>query len=742
MHAISPLEQLPGGTAEAAGAAALTPDPPRRTLRQRANLCGSAVCGRDGPIAYVDLAVIGVGLMALLAVGLVSDRYFDAACMAAFALGSLCVLEMARNLRSFVADDYPLFLALSLFVVAALLVLHATEMPGIALFGHSNGRLSAQAQLAAGVVMASAMLIAPLTLGRRLRAATWAAALAPVAALSAAAILFWQVLPVAKRAGDLTGLGNATVVAVSVALAGAMLLTYRRRRLLDAPFLIAMEVALGVAALAWLLKAVFPSDDVGHMMDVTFIALTYVAVTKNGLARPTLLMVAELRMRGQRAQDLIDRLAFYDSLTGLANRSLLHDRLRRALASAARADSPLAVLHVDLDRFADVNHLLGRRGADRVLQQMATRLQSIVRETDTVARLAADEFILLLPDVEGTEAVTRVAAEIGKALHSPAQIEGRKLTLSASVGAALFPGDGDDHETLLEHAVIATQRAKAGGGDRLQFYDPAMGQAVEQRVRLEQELRAALDRDELVLFYQPQVDLTSGQIVGVEALVRWQHPERGLLAPDAFLPVAEALGLIEQLTVWVAGQACRQAIAWQAAGIAPLRVAINVSACDFRSGHVPKLVDDALAASGLAPEWLEVELTETAVVDDVESTAAQLAALRARGVSVALDDFGTGFSSLTHLRALPINRVKIDRSFVSRVGSDGREAAIVASMIQLIHSLDFEAIGEGVESTNDLDYLIDHGCDVVQGYLFSRPLPADECAALFGRDLIGAAVVS
>jgi diguanylate cyclase (GGDEF)-like protein/PAS domain S-box-containing protein len=444
----------------------------------------------------------------------------------------------------------------------------------------------------------------------------------------------------------------------------------------------------------------------------------------------------------KRAEELIERLAFHDTLTGLANRTLLRDRLRRALLAGARSSAPLAVLYLDLDRFADPNHLLGQAGADRVLQAVAARLESVVREADTVARWGADEFIVLLPEARGTDAATRVAEELASALGALLEIDGHAITLTASVGIALFPHDGADAEMLLEHAATATARAKAADGNCSRFYDAAVGRQVRERVKLEGELRRAVSEREFVLFYQPQVDLESAHIVGVEALVRWQHPQRGLLPPGALLSVVETMGLMEELTAWVAAEACRQAAAWQRAG-RPVRMAVNLSARDFRGERVNAVVEAALSASGLEPRSLEVELTETAIVEDAEATVRQLEALRARGITVALDDFGTGYSSLTHLRTLPISRVKIDRSFVSRAAADSRDAAIVGAMIDLIHSLGFEAIAEGIETEQDLAFLRGHARDLGQGYLFSRPVPAGACAELLAGDLcLQAAVVA
>lgn len=433
---------------------------------------------------------------------------------------------------------------------------------------------------------------------------------------------------------------------------------------------------------------------------------------------------------GRRAEQLIERLAFHDALTGLANRTLLRDRLRQTLASSERSGKAVALLYVDVDGFADLNHLLGSAGADNVLQAVAARLQPIVRAGDTIARWGADEFVIVLQDAQGSDGARRVATKIHAALKDPWHMEGHSFDVTASVGIALFPGDGGDADALLEHAMIAAHEAKDRGGDSYQFYDHVMGSEVAQRIEVAHELRLALQREELELFYQPQIDLATEAMVGVEALVRWRHPARGLLPPAAFLPVAEATGLIEDLTAWVIREACRQAAEWRTSGYRPLRIAVNLSARDFKSGGLVEMVDTALRESGLSAEWLEVELTETAVVADTVSTASQLEALRARGVTVALDDFGTGYSSLTHLHMLPISRVKIDRSFVSRVCEDERAAVIVGSMITLISSLGLEVIAEGVESAADLAFLRASGCSIGQGYFFSRPLPAEELAAL------------
>jgi diguanylate cyclase (GGDEF)-like protein/PAS domain S-box-containing protein len=800
-----------------------------------------------------DILTIVAGLMVLTAVMVLSQTAFDLAWILVYAVVAACALEMARSLRWFASDDYPVFLALSLAVVAALQLLHVAAELGLVSLGSRIGEAADQIALATGFVLAASMLVAPFILGRRIRLSLWAAAITLTAALFVAAIVWWHVFPAAPEGAGIFAFARAGDLVIAVMLIAAGALTWRRRRLLERQFYIAMQIALGVAALGWVLQAILWSDDLTHLMSVLFIALIYVAIARNGLARPTTLLFTQMRedklqtleelrvseqryrtvfeqspaalflfdaglrvtgcnarlaellrtpeesiigtdlrdlgepnltavsesalngqlgayegefrlspsrdeqwvsvraaplfdaaerassgigiivdmTEGKRAEQLIERLAFHDALTGLANRTLLRDRLRQTLASSERSGTRVALLYVDIDRFADLNHLLGHAGADNVLQAMAARLQPIVREADTIARWGADEFVVLLQqDAQGSDGARRVATQIHAALADPWHMEGHSFDVTASVGIALFPSDGEDADALLEHGMIAAQEAKDRGGDTYQFYDHVMGSEMAQRIEIEQELRFALEREELELFYQPQIDLTTDAMIGVEALVRWRHPARGLLLPAVFLPVAESTGLIQDLTAWVVGEACRQAAEWQAVGYRPVRIAVNLSARDFKSSGVAEMVDAALRESGLSATWLEVELTETAVVADMESTASQLEALRARGVAIALDDFGTGYSSLTHLQSLPISRVKIDRSFVSQMCEDGRAAAIVSSMITLISSLGLEAVAEGVESAAELAFLQANGCAIGQGYFFSRPLPAEGMAAL------------
>ena len=799
-----------------------------------------------------DILTIAVGLTVLAAVMFLSEATFDLAWILVYTLAAACTLEMARNLRWFVSDDYPVFLALSVAAVAALQLLHEAADLGLVTLGSRSHEAAGQILIASGFILAGSMLMAPFTLGRRIRPALWASAIALTTGLFVAAIVWWHVFPAVLEEAGVAAFARAGGLVIAGTLLAAGALLWRRRRLIERRFHAAMQIALASAALGWALHALLRSDDISHLMSVLFIALIYVAITQNGLARPTTLLFSQLRedklqtleelrvseqryrtvfeqspaalflfdtnlrvtgcnarlaellhspeesiigadlrdlgepnltavsesaldgqlgvyegefrlgpsrdeqwvsvratplfdaaerisggiviivdlTEGKRAEQLIERLAFHDVLTGLANRTLLRDRLRQTVASSGRSGTGVALLYVDIDRFADLNHLLGRAGADHVLQAVAARLQPIVREADTIARWGADEFVVVLQDVQGSDGALRVATKAHAALADPWHWEGHSFDVTASVGIALFPSDGEDADALLEHVMIAAQEAKDRGGDTYQLYDHVMGSEVAQRIEIEHELRLALQREELELFYQPQIDLTTEAMVGVEALVRWRHPARGLLPPAAFLPVAESTGLIEDLTAWVIGAACRQAAEWQAIGYRPLRVAVNLSARDFKSGGVAEMVDAALRESGLSSEWLEVELTETAVVADTDSTASQLEALRARGVAIALDDFGTGYSSLTHLQTLPISRVKIDRSFVSEVCEDERAAAIVGALITLINSLGLEAVAEGVESADELAFLRANGCAIGQGYFFSRPLPAADLVAL------------
>lgn len=414
-----------------------------------------------------------------------------------------------------------------------------------------------------------------------------------------------------------------------------------------------------------------------------------------------------------------------DTVTGLANRNLLRDRLGQALAFAARYMHPVWVVHLDLDRFKFINDTLGLSAGDQLLRQVAARLQACVRDTDTVARLAADEFVLVLPERSNESAAIHTMQRIMEAVAKPYTIEGHEFFMTTSAGMAVYPSDGEDADTLMKHADIAMYRAKETGRNNYQFYTPAMNERALERLRLEGDLRLALEHRQFELHYQPQVDLHTGRIQGMEALVRWQHPAFGMVAPGRFIGLAEETGLIVPLGAWVIRTACLQAKAWQDAGLGELTVAVNLSARQFEQKDLVKSIANVLQECGLAPHCLEIELTESMIMTDVEHAIGILRDLAGLGVQISIDDFGTGYSSLAYLKRLPIDVLKIDQSFVRDISIDPDDAAIVATIISLAHSLRLQVIAEGVETAEQLEFLRNHGCDAMQGYYFSKPVAAE-----------------
>ncbi|MDQ1516507.1 MAG: hypothetical protein QOE80_2337 [Actinomycetota bacterium] len=424
---------------------------------------------------------------------------------------------------------------------------------------------------------------------------------------------------------------------------------------------------------------------------------------------------------------VIERRAEHDGLTGLPNRLLFGDRLARALAHARRNELPVAVMVVDLDRFKEVNDSLGHAAGDQLLREVAQRMRACLRDEDTVARLGGDEFALLLPHVSGIEGAVRVARRLLAALAAPVELGGQPVVVSPSIGISLFPDDGDTADAIVEGADAAMYRAKEQGRNTFEIFSPELRTEAGERLALEAALRRGLVAGEFVLHYQPKVDLRTGRITGAEALVRWNHPEKGLLFPDAFVPMAEQTGLVVALGEFVIAAACEQIAAWRAAGLPELTVAVNVSACQLRQGLV-EYVTRALRFADLDGGVLELELTESAALESLELTIAQIEELRALGVTCSIDDFGTGYCGLSYLNRLPIDALKIDRSFITELS--GGSATIVTAVIALGHSLGLKVIAEGVETADQLAYLAERGCDEMQGYLFSRPVPADDFAAL------------
>lgn len=425
------------------------------------------------------------------------------------------------------------------------------------------------------------------------------------------------------------------------------------------------------------------------------------------------------------AQAQIQYLAHYDTLTGLPNRSAWQERARAALHAAQRHGDALAVLFLDLDNFKTVNDSLGHPIGDRLLAAVALRLAGCIRGEDLLARLGGDEFVALLPRLTHAEDAAVVARKMIEALATPVRIDDHELHLSVSIGIALFPDDGAEADTLLKHADTAMYSAKEAGRNNYQFFVPDMNARATERLRMENDLRRAVERNELVLHYQPQIEASSGAACGCEALVRWIHPERGLVPPDQFIPLAESTGLIVPLGEWVLREACRQQVAWRRAGLADLVMAINISALQFHKADFVSMVAAVLAETGADPACIELEITESALMKPGEDLSARLLELVDLGLTLALDDFGTGYSSLAYLKRLPIARLKIDRSFVDDLPGNAEDAAVTSAALSLGRDLGMQVVAEGVETRAQHAYLTDRGCHAMQGYLFSRPLAAE-----------------
>ena len=432
----------------------------------------------------------------------------------------------------------------------------------------------------------------------------------------------------------------------------------------------------------------------------------------------------------KQAEQKIQRLAYYDALTGLPNRQLLQDRLKQVLAQAHRYQHQVGVLFLDLDRFKRINDTLGHVVGDQFLETIAERLQEWTRESDTVARLGGDEFVIVLSAVQKIQDVVNIAAGILETISQPIRLGGHEVFCSTSIGIAFYPMDGEDHETLLKNADTAMYAAKDQGRNTYQFFSEEMNNRALERMTIETHLRGALSNDELLLHYQPQVDLNSGRIVGVEALIRWNHPVRGLMAPGTFIPLAEESGLIIPVGEWVLRSACRQARIWQDAGFPLRRIAVNLSARQFSQGGLVNTVEAVLQETGLDPDCLELELTESALMTNASDAILTLIDLRVRGIHVSIDDFGTGYSSLSYLKDLPIDRIKIAQEFVRDIPLCEDDATIVEAIIAMGRSLRLQVIAEGVENREQLEFLKQRGCHEMQGYYFSRPLPVEALTEL------------
>jgi diguanylate cyclase len=437
--------------------------------------------------------------------------------------------------------------------------------------------------------------------------------------------------------------------------------------------------------------------------------------------------VVTARTQGlEAANKQLRHLATHDALTGLPNRVLMDDRLSQAIVQAERHGETFAIVLLDLDRFKLVNDSLGHRAGDELLKEVAMRLKSVVRTIDTVARLGGDEFVLIVSPGGEQDSAQHVAQRIIDAMRVPVRVAGVEVHTSPSIGIALYPQDGTSIEVLLAHADAAMYCAKQRGRNNFQCFTPDMTTATQEKVRLETDLHVALEHNQFVLHYQPKVNTKTGIVHGAEALLRWRHPVRGEIQPGEFIHIAEECGLIGAIGTWVMNEACRQARAWQLDGLPSMRIAVNLSPSQFRQGDIVAMIRSALDRAGLEPRFLEVELTESAVMTDPEESVAILERLSEMGVLVSVDDFGTGYSSMSYLRRFPIDKLKIDRGFISQVTSRPEEASIVRAIISLAHSLKLKVVAEGVESTEQLDFLKTLGCDQYQGYHFSRALPSSQ----------------
>lgn len=456
------------------------------------------------------------------------------------------------------------------------------------------------------------------------------------------------------------------------------------------------------------------------------------AITWGGDRLARLTVTTEITDR-KRAEAMISRQANFDPLTNLPNRPLFLQRLTQAIDTNRRPSTQTALLIIDLDRFKWINDSMGHSAGDTLLRQAAERLRESVRASDTVARLGDDEFTVIIRDFARNQHVEAVARKLLTALAEPFVVDGNDTFLSATIGISLFPRDATDAETLVRHADAAMYQAKARSRNSFQFFKPEMNAKATQRLELERMLRRALDRQEFSLHYQPIIDIRSGVVNGAEALLRWHAPERGNIPPSEFIDVAEDTGLIVPIGAWVLRTACEEAVRWQGLGLPPLRIAVNVSAKQCRREDFTATVRNTVEDTGLDPSQLTIEITESLIIDDTHDASSKLQWLRDMGIGIAVDDFGTGYSSLSYLKRLPVNSLKIDRSFIADLTSDPDDAVLVQAILAMAQSLGIRTVAEGVETGSQLTFLHKRGADLAQGFLFSRPLPETEFVELMRR---------
>ena len=427
----------------------------------------------------------------------------------------------------------------------------------------------------------------------------------------------------------------------------------------------------------------------------------------------------------KKSEEEVRHIAFHDALTQLPNRMLFYDRLERAINHAYRENTKVALMFIDLDRFKIVNDTLGHHIGDLLLQQVAERLKENIRNSDTVARLGGDEFVIILPDIARARDVSKVATKLLENLNQPIVIEDNELYTTLSIGISIYPTDGSTVEALMQSADTAMYHVKEAGKNNFQYFTQAMTQAAQARARLEKDLRVALDKAEFELYYQPKVKMNPLRVVGCEALIRWNHPEHGFIPPDVFIPVTEEIGLILQLGEWILNEATQQVAAWRKKGLSELCMAINLSPAQFKDEQLVNKIRDCIDRSSSDVSIFEFEITETILMDSIQATSEGLLALKKLGVTLAIDDFGTGYSSLSYLKSFDIDTLKIDKSFVDDIHTDSDNAEIISAVMSLSHNLGLTVVAEGVETKEQLEVLVDLGCDIYQGYFFSKPLPAD-----------------
>jgi len=516
---------------------------------------------------------------------------------------------------------------------------------------------------------------------------------------------------------NLRGTILGTLLFMAAAFAAAYFFSARLQQMISTPLLNLLDTMKEVSASKnYAIRAVKPSsDEIGLLYD--------------GFNE----MLCEIEERNQilrQRQAHLQQLAHYDPLTRLPNRTLFYDRLAQALFHAERTRQAVTVIFIDLDHFKDVNDTLGHRTGDLLLIEVANRLATVVRSCDTVARLGGDEFTVFAQNIENAQNAAIVARKLNALFAAPFHLGESEIYVTASIGVTLFPSDGKSVDELLMNADIAMYHAKSCGKNVYKFYDKKMNEHASERVTLLSDLRLALEREEFILHYQPKVDLLSGKVTSVEALVRWMHPRLGLLAPDKFIRLTEESGLIVELTGWVMRTACTQAKAWHDAGLA-VRVAVNLSPYHFQRQDVKQAVFSVLGATGLPANLLEIELTESALMQNDEYTCRVLGELRDMGVTISVDDFGTGYSSLSYLHRFPIHTLKIDRTFILNMMKSSEDQAIVTAIIAMAKSLNMQIVAEGVETVDQLERLKGQGCHEIQGFLVSRPVNADHVAHFF-----------